>query len=289
MFFFGTKKTVSLKEIEDVYAVSLLFSKKVKLPDDEMIEKELKTVFQTVISENHKKKEEYRIFGILDYEREVKGVGKVPAHLAMEKELSPFLIEEKEEEEMRIQPDCEEAEEILKNAKYELCISDFLSIDLTPRQRGELVTNWVKLMTFLFPDCIGIYNYMSKKIMSRNQVLALFARNDTDSFIELGVKLRLYPIQGRDEILIDTLGLYGIDLVDFQYHLKRVDPSNFLEHAQSMAAFLYENEEELREGDVVTGIAREDRWICHYEKSIALPKRRVIDIDTGIYAARRMV
>lgn len=287
MFFFGTNKTVSLKEIEDVYAVSLLFSKKVELPDDETIEKQLKTVFQTVISENHKKKEEYRIFGILDYAREVEKIGKVPAHLAMEKELRPFTIKESEKEEIRIQPDCEEAEEILKNAKYELCISDFLSIDLTPRQRGKLITNWVKLMAFVFHDCIGVYNYISKKIMSRSQILALFSKNDTDSFLELGVKLRLYPIVGRDEILIDTLGLYGVDLVDFQYHLKRVDPSNFFEHAQSMTAFLYENEMEIEEGDAVTGIAREDRWICHYEKSIALPRRRVIDINTGSYAAKR--
>lgn len=286
MFFFGNKKTISLKEMEDVYAVSLLFSKKVELPDDETIEKELKTVFQTVTSENRRKKEEYRIFGILDYEKEMEGIGKVPAHLAMEKELRPFVIDKSEEEEMRIQPDCEEAEGILQRAKYELCLSDFLSIDLTPRQRGHLITSWVKLMAFVFQDCIGIYNYMSKKIMSRSQVVSLFSKNDTESFLELGVKLRLYPIGGRNEILIDTLGLYGVDLVDFQYHLKRVDPTGFLEHANSMAAFLYENEGKIEEADVVMGIAQSDRWTCHYEKSIAPPTRRVIDINTGNYAAR---
>lgn len=287
MFFFGNKRPLSLKEMEDVYAVSLLFSKKVELPDDETIKRELGTVFQRVVSENHGKKEEYRIFGILDYEKEVEGIGKVPAHLAMEKELTPFLIRKKEEEEMRIQPDCEEAEEILKKAKYELCLSDFLSIDLLPRQRGHLITSWVKLMAFTCQDCIGVYNHRSKKIMSRNQVVALFSKDDTESFLEFGVKLRLYPIGGRDEILIDTFGLYGIDLVDLQYHLRRVDPTNFFEHAKSMAMLLYENEVELEEGDAVTGIARGDRWFCHYERSIASPSRRVIDVDTGSYAARR--
>lgn len=290
MFFFSRKKTVPLKEIEDVYYISLLFSEKVELPDDETIVEQLKTVFKKVTSENNNKnKEAYRIFGILDYARDVEEVKQVPAHLAMEKQLCSFQIEEREKQEIEIQPDCEEAEEILKNAKYELGISDFLSIDLTPKERGYLITNWIKLMAFIFPDCIGIYNYMSKKIMSRSQILALFARDDTYSFMQIGVKLRLYPIQGRDEILIDTLGLYGVDLVDLQYHLKRTDPSNFLEHAQNMAAFLYENEIKINQGDVITGIASSDTWICRYEKSIALPKRRVLDIDTGKYAAKRKV
>ncbi len=290
MFFFGRKKTVPLKEIEDVYYISLLFSKKVELPDDEMIIEQLKTVFEKVTSENDKKnKEEYRIFGILDYAKDVGGVKQVPAHLAMEKQFHPFHIEEKEKQEMKIQPDCEEAEEILKNTKYELGISDFLSIDLTPKERGYLITSWIKLMAFIFPDCIGIYNHMSKKIMSRNQILVLFARDDTYSFMQIGVKLRLYPVEGRDEILIDTLGLYGVDLVDLQYHLKRMDPSNFLEHAQNMAAFLYENEMEINQGDAITGIASQDIWVCRYEKSIASPRRRVLDIDTGKYAAKREV
>lgn len=288
MFFFSRKKRTPLKEIEDIYYVSLLFSEKVKMPDDETIIEQLKTAFKEVISENNKK-EEYRIFGILDYTQDVGEIKQVPAHLAMEKQLYPFQIEEREKQEIEIQPDCEEAEEILKSVKYELGISDFLSIDLTPRERGYLITNWIKLMTFVFPDCIGIYNHISKKIMSRNQILSLFARDDTYSFIQIGVKLRLYPIEGRDEILIDTLGLYGVNLVDLQYHLKRTDPSNFLRHAQNMAAFLYENELEINEGDIITGISNSDTWTCRYEKSIALPRRRVLDIDTEKYAAKRNI
>ena len=121
MFFFSRKKTVPLKEIEDVYYISLLFSKKVELPDDETIVEQLKTAFKKVTSENdNKNKEEYRIFGILDYARDVGEVKQVPAHVAMEKQLRPFQIEEREKQEITIQPDCDEAEEILKNTKYEL-------------------------------------------------------------------------------------------------------------------------------------------------------------------------
>ncbi len=293
MFFFSRKKTVPLKEIDDLYKVSILFSRKVKLPEDERIVEQLKTVFKDVTSENKNEKEEYRIFGILDYERDVENVKKVPAHLAMEKQLRPFRIEEiektekNEAQEMKIQPDCDEANEILKKTNYELCIADYLSIDLTPKERGCLVTNWVKLMVFLCKECLGIYNHMSKKVMSRDQVVALFAKSDVESFLEMGVKLRLYPIRGAKEILIDTLGLYGIDLADLQYHLKWTDPSNFIEHAQNMAVFLYESESKIEQGDVITGIANSDAWICRYEKSIAFPSRRVLDIDTEKYAARR--
>lgn len=287
MVFWGQKNRVRLKEMEDVYCVSILFSKKVSLPKDEEIVQQLKTAFSEVRSENgEKNKENYRIFGIVDYAKDVDDIKKVPAHVAMERRLYPFTVAEREKEEIHIQPDCEEAEHILKKAKYELCISDFLSIPITPKQRGYLMTSWVKIMTFLCKDCLGIYNHVSQKIMTRSQVIALFSKSDAQSFLELGVKLRLFPIGTKDEILIDTLGFYGINFVDLQYHLKRIDPTNFLEHAKGVAKILYDDEIELAQGEEIVGISSQDVWTCHYERSIALPKRRVIDIEAGIYAAK---
>ena len=111
-----------------------------------------------------------------------------------------------------------------------------------------------------------------------------------DRFIRYAVNVRFFTIQGSDDMLVDTLGMNTLFLPDLQYHFRGLDPNWVVNHAYNVASYLLTSGNEIDSGETVDGIKdgymdRSIQWKCQYEDALIQPKRPVLDINTGEYAA----
>ena len=92
--------------------------------------------------------------------------------------------------------------------------------------------------------------------------------------------------------MVDTLGLSLLYIEDLQYHFHGMDPNWVVGHAYSLASYLLHGEKPMEDGDSIDGITQgrldpEVRWPCRYEEALIQPKRPVLDVEMGAYAAGR--
>lgn len=102
--------------------------------------------------------------------------------------------------------------------------------------------------------------------------------------------MRFFNIQGKEDKLVDTLGLYAIGLPDVQYHFHNIDPNDIVSHAYNVALYIFSKNAPVKNGETIDGL--EDgrmsstvRWRCQYEESLIQPVREVMDICPGEYAS----
>ena len=91
-------------------------------------------------------------------------------------------------------------------------------------------------------------------------------------------------------MLVDTVGMSTLFLPDVQYHFHGMDPNWVVNHAYNMASYLFDNENPIKDGDTIDGIAdgemnRAVQWVCRYEQALIQPAREVIDVSMGAYAS----
>ena len=84
----------------------------------------------------------------------------------------------------------------------------------------------------------------------------------------------------------------AIGMPDIQYHFHSLNPDELKNHALNVAFYMYENNSPVKSSDMIDGLedghmSQAVQWTCQYEESIAEPRRSVLDIAPGAYAAGR--
>ena len=175
---------------------------------------------------------------------------------------------------------------------YILAISDFMSAGLPVRDRCNLLMDWLEATLTLLPDCAAVFTPSSGKLVTAESVRTSLAQGP-DRFIAHCVNARFFNIDGtEDDHVVDTTGLFSIDLPDLQYHFHTLDPNFVVNHAYNLASYLLANPEAIHSGDTVDGIApatgamcRDIQWRCQYEDALIQPVRPVLDVCPGPFAA----
>ena len=109
-------------------------------------------------------------------------------------------------------------------------------------------------------------------------------------FINFGVNVRFFNIQGTEDMVVDTLGMDTLFLPDLQYHFHGMDPNWVVNHAYSLASYILANDNPIENGETVDGVengqlSQKLQWKCQYEDALIQPFRGVLDINMGPYAA----
>ena len=73
-------------------------------------------------------------------------------------------------------------------------------------------------------------------------------------------------------------------------HFHTLDPNDVSRHAFSVAAYLFEADVPVNDGETIAGLlngemAPEVHWPCRFEMSLIQPAREVMDVCPGEYAA----
>lgn len=214
--------------------------------------------------------------------------GELPAQVMMA-DMTPFqpeTITEMERTQFWTMPD---AEDVLQQCRYKLLISDFMAAGLDYKSRSSLLADWLEVAVGLFPTCKAIWIPSSGKLLVPSEIVDN-PYEGASRFLQFGINIRFFNIHGTEDSLIDSLGLFALGLPDVQYHFHTLDPNDVSRHAFNVAAYLFEAEVPVNDGETIAGLLDGEmspgvHWTCQYEMALIQPSREVMDVCPGEYAA----
>lgn len=264
-----------------VYMMNLLFREKCASPSIDIVVEKLKERFGDVdiVGDNTN----LSSFALSDHTIAYEGGKKAPSMViiteceSIEKPLGDAVA--------RTQFwDCPNGVELLDSCSWQVMIGDFMARGLPALERAEILADWLEIALELFPSCVAVYFQASAKLLTAEQ-LKDNPYSGALRFFYGGVNARFFNIQGTNDMLVDTLGMYAFALPDMQYHFHTLNPNEVVNHAYNTAIYQFENDAPIKQDDTIQGLDSESKWKCQYESALIQPKRDVLDINTGEYAA----
>ncbi|WP_334077863.1 DUF4261 domain-containing protein [Paenibacillus sanfengchensis] len=214
--------------------------------------------------------------------------GELPAQVMMA-DVTPFqpeMITDLERTQFWTMLD---AEDVLQKCRYKLLISDFMAAGLDYKSRSALLADWLEVAVSLFPTCKAIWIPSSGKLLHPAEIVDN-PYEGAARFLQFGMNIRYFNIHGTEDSLVDSLGLFALGLPDVQYHFHTLDPDDVSRHAFAVAAYLFEAEVPVSDGETIAGLlngemAPDVHWPCRFEMALIQPSREVMDVCPGEYAA----
>lgn len=289
--FFKRKKKSQQEDMDPticpggVFMVKLLMREQCEIPDDDrLIEVLTKHLGET---ERFGSGEKLLSFALKEHICEFKE-GKMPAQIIIDRcEREDYsTIGEMERHQFW---NCPDSEELLERCKYSVLAGDMLGGALPPKHRANMLMDYLEALVELFPECEAVYNINSGKLMYADEI-----RNSElegiDRYVEFAVNVRFFNVADTEDSVVDTRGMSLLYAADIQYHFNKMDPDWVVNHAYSMASYILENDSPIKDGETIDGIeegafSRKIRWKCRHEESLIAPKRVVLDVNMGEYAA----
>lgn len=193
------------------------------------------------------------------------------------------------DEELKQVRDVKDPNAFLDKCSYRMVAADIKAM-ISPKERTELLTDWLELVVSLMPECTGVWIPAAGKLIPAEMIRSGETDRE-DRFICWCVNVRYFSIKNKNEMLSDTHGMHALGLPDVQCHylppLSKEDVANYL---YNIAAFIIFSGEKISDGDTIDGLKDgmpdpDEQWQCRYEDSMVGPMRAVVDICPGKYAA----
>ncbi len=272
-----------------VFAAQLLMKEKCATPSSEHMREVLSSRLGKVEIIGEQNPEKGTIsFSALDYESQFSDA-KVPVQLSI-LGCESFHADRIDDMKRSQMWNCrEDRDRILTECKYAVVVNDMLGGGLRAQIRANMLMDYLEALVELYPSCEAVYFLNSGKLVPADLI-----RNGEikglDRYIQFCVNVRFFNINGTNDHVIDTLGLSLLYIEDLQYHFHDMEPDWVVGHAYSMASYILTGDRPVRNGDTIDGIVdgrlvQDIQWRCHFEDSLIGPKRSVLDICMGEYAA----
>ena len=180
---------------------------------------------------------------------------------------------------------CSKADEIIDKCNYQVIANDFMAVGLDYKEHAELLVHFVEALVEMYPECMAVVIDNSKKMFTREEILNCTMPME-NRFIYYAVNVRLFYVNEKKNMLVDTIGMSTLFLPDLQYCFHDLNPTTIVKHAYNMLYFIFENNNPIRENDYIEGI-KDDmidmrvQWPVNYENSIVRPTREVINVNMG--------
>lgn len=272
-------------DFQHIFMIKLLFKEKPEIPGNDRIAQALEERMGPV---DPVSKKGLISFAVPKYQVEYKDAQKVPAQVMLygASDFDPASIDAFTRSQFWDTPD---GNELIDACHYQVMISDFMAAGLPYKERCDMLMDWLEAALSLFPDCAAVYTDASGKLFAADQVRDHRIPRE-DRFLYFCMNVRFFNIQGTSDHVVDTLGLYAIDLPDVQYHFHSLDPNHVVNHAYNVASYIYANNAPIKNGETIDGIwqgalSQRVQWKCQYEDALIQPVRCVMDICPNEYAA----
>ena len=272
-----------------VFMVQLLMKEKCDVPTAEGMTEILSKHLGKVEAFGDQNKEKgFFSFAAWDYQSEFSDA-KVPVQLSI-MGCEPFQADRIDEMKRSQMWNCQEdRDRILSECKYAVTSVDMLGGGLKAQIRANMLMDYLEALLELYPTCEAVYSLNSGKLILADTIRSGQVKG-LDRFIQYCVNARFFNINGTNDHVVDTLGLSLLYIEDLQYHFHDMDPSWVVGHAYSMASYILSNDCPIKNGDTIDGIAdgrivQDIQWKCCFEDSLIGPKRPVLDVCMGEYAA----
>lgn len=272
-----------------VFMVQLLMKEKCDVPTAEGMTEILSKHLGKVEAFGDQNKEKgFFSFAAWDYQSEFSDA-KVPVQLSI-MGCEPFQADRIDEMKRSQMWNCQEdRDRILSECKYAVTSVAMLGGGLKAQIRANMLMDYLEALLELYPTCEAVYSLNSGKLILADTIRSGQVKG-LDRFIQYCVNARFFNINGTNDHVVDTLGLSLLYIEDLQYHFHDMDPNWVVGHAYSMASYILSNDCPIKNGDTIDGIAdgrivQDIQWKCCFEDSLIGPKRPVLDVCMGEYAA----
>ncbi len=269
-----------------VFMVQLLMKEKCEMPSNER--------FTEILSRHLGKVEQYgdrkvsAMFAAHDYISEMKDAS-LPVTL-MISDCEEFVQSSIDDFRRSQMWNCmSDRDQILSECKYQILANDMLGGGLPAKKRANMLMDYLEALVELYPQCEAVYNANSGKLIKADEIRKK-EMTGIDRFIRYAVNVRFFNVEGTKDSVVDTLGLSLLYIEDLQYHFHDMDPNWVVGHAYTVASYLLNNDNPMKDGDTVDGIrngmiVQDIQWKCQYEDALIQPARVVIDVCMDEYAA----
>lgn len=269
-----------------VFMVQLLMKEKCEMPSNER--------FTEILSKHLGKVEQYGdrkvsvMFAAHDYISEMKDAS-LPVTL-MISDCEEFVQSSIDDFRRSQMWNCmSDRDQILSECKYQIFANDMLGGGLPAKKRANMLMDYLEALVELYPQCEAVYNANSGKLIKADDIRKK-EMTGIDRFIRYAVNVRFFNVEGTKDSVVDTLGLSLLYIEDLQYHFHDMDPNWVVGHAYTVASYLLNNDNPMKDGDTVDGIRKgmivqDIQWKCQYEDALIQPARVVIDVCMDEYAA----
>ena len=178
--------------------------------------------------------------------------------------------------------------ELLDSCGFEVMIGDFISAAHPPKVRAQILSDWLEIALALFPDCKGVWFEGSRNVLTA-EALRKNPYEGSNRIFHHMVNARFFRVGTTEDMVVDTLGLHVFGLPDVQLHFRGLNPNHAVRLALDIAMYQFANDCPIQDNETVDGFdaAGEPagRWKCQYEAALIEPKRHVLDVNTGEFAA----
>jgi hypothetical protein len=267
----------------------LLFEERGEIPSDKIIFEKLKAKGYKVNAVWNANDNSFRIFYLPEYTVDFTDAKEVPYQLSMYN----YSKNEKGHGDALSRTQfwaTPNGAELLDTCRWQVMIGDFMSAAHPPKVRAQILSDWLEIALELFPDCKAVWFESSQNVMTA-EALRKNPYEDIKRIFHGAVNARFFRVGDTNDFFVDTLGLHVFGVPDVQFHFHRLNPNNVVRLAYDIAMYQFENDCPIKDGETVDGFddnsngESNPRWKCQYEISLIEPKREVLDIHTGDYAA----
>ena len=283
------EKTENIQQNGKMSMMFLLFEEKGEMPSEEVIYEKLTEKGYKVNAEWEANNKSMRVFYLPEHTVDFKDAKGVPYQLTMldYSEYSKPHGDTLARTQFWYTPN---GVELLDSCTWQVMIGDFVSTAHPPKIRAQLLSDWLIIALDLFPACKAVWFESSQNIMTTEALRA----NPYEGIKRIfygAVNARFFRVGNTDDMVVDTLGLHTLGLPDVQFHYRGLNPNDVVRMAYDIAIYQFENDLPIKDGETVGGFdadsgeLNDTRWKCQYEISLIEPKREVLDINAGDYAA----
>ncbi|OWA32989.1 hypothetical protein B9G55_24015 [Saccharibacillus sp. O16] len=164
--------------------------------------------------------------------------------------------------------------ERLEEYQYTVTLCDWYAAMLPFERRMEMFHS-VLASVIESTGCDAIYWQPSGQLIDARGFLA--AHDNEPLYGALNV--RVYQMQGQDEVLVDTLGLTALGVPDIQCRVSGLTPDRVIPMIYGASYYLYGNGGVVEDGQLLGGAGL--RWRCEQQPGVLAPERIVVDLNPG--------
>lgn len=181
------------------------------------------------------------------------------------------------------------AAEALAGCRGSVLVSDLLAEGLPHLERLILFERVLACLLEAYP-CRAIHWQPTQQVIDAREFSRAFRDAGGLVFTPGPLNVRLFQIlpetdgaepSRQADVVMDTLGLATVGLPDVQCHFSGLDPQTVSRVLYNTGIYLMERGPVIDEEHTVPGPDAETKWLCRLEDSLALPQRRVVDLDPG--------
>jgi hypothetical protein len=172
-----------------------------------------------------------------------------------------------------------EANELVKDCKYELLVTDFMTRTLEYKQRVNLFMNFlVAVIKATAPNVV--YSAPGQKLIDPAKLTSIWDGEEKQELYGI-CNVRLYNIGDTPgkEMLMDTVGLSNIGLPDFQIRYSNFNTNEIANLLWNYAYYIYQYGDVIKNGNTMEGTIAGSKWRCERVISPLQPERMVINVQ----------